>query len=300
MNRRVFVVSALALVLASIGPSATNAAAPFSEIVVFGDSVSDTGNVFLASAGTIAGPPYFEGRFSNGPVWVEVLAERLGLQAPGPSLLGGSNYAWGGAESGEGLSSFDTPNVGLQIDFFLNDRGGFTGHELIVVGVGANDLSWDDPIPPAQIVENIATQIRRLAAAGGRTVMVANLPRYGQSPLLRGTPDEADFNSDVADFNRLLKRELQRLRKDLVITILPLDTNRLIDRMLRNPKRFGLSNVTSPACPGGGIGIPDRDAGDTVVPNPDEHMWWDFIHFTRVVHEAIGELAAKVVDGDDD
>src|SRR5688572_20221274 len=84
---------------------------PFSSVVVFGDSTVDTGNLNLATGGAVAGPPYFSGRFSNGPAWVEVLAERLGLEAPAPCLIGGTNYAWGGAETGDGLSFFDTPNL---------------------------------------------------------------------------------------------------------------------------------------------------------------------------------------------
>src|SRR5262249_42011574 len=79
-----------------------NAEPPFSEVVVFGDSISDTGNVFLFTDGVAAGPPYFEGRFSNGPVWVEVLAQGLGLPAPAPSLSGGTNSAWGRAQTGPG------------------------------------------------------------------------------------------------------------------------------------------------------------------------------------------------------
>src|SRR5262245_37490212 len=56
-------------------------AVPFREVVVFGDSLSDTGNVFTVTEPVLAeaipvSPPYFQGRFSNGPVWVERLAEK--------------------------------------------------------------------------------------------------------------------------------------------------------------------------------------------------------------------------------
>src|SRR4051812_18671090 len=53
----------------------------FQAIVVFGDSLSDTGNA---------------GRFSNGPVWVEALARGLNLPLR-PSQAGGTNFAVGGA-----------------------------------------------------------------------------------------------------------------------------------------------------------------------------------------------------------
>ena len=68
-------------------------------VVVFGDSLSDTGNLFAATGGTNPIPPYFNGRFSNGPVWVETLAASLGLPV-NPSLLGGTNYAFAGAVTG--------------------------------------------------------------------------------------------------------------------------------------------------------------------------------------------------------
>ena len=77
------------------------AAGPLREVVVFGDSLSDSGNVFVATEAVLAeaipvSPPYFQGRFSNGPVWVDILAEKLGLQLR-PFLQGGTNFAFGGA-----------------------------------------------------------------------------------------------------------------------------------------------------------------------------------------------------------
>ncbi|CAB4419763.1 unnamed protein product [Rhizophagus irregularis] len=59
-------------------------------MIVLGDSYSDNGNgVFKISDGSFPPPPYFEGRFTNGPVWVEYLSKKLGLNSV--------NYAAGGA-----------------------------------------------------------------------------------------------------------------------------------------------------------------------------------------------------------
>jgi phospholipase/lecithinase/hemolysin len=281
MNRRVFTTASYLLcLLVLVLPTAVRAESPYSEIVVFGDSLSDTGNVNLATGGAVAGPPYYEGRFSNGPVWVEVMAAELGLPAPVASLLGGTNYAWGGAETGTGLSSFDTPNVGMQIDFFLADRGGFTGDELIVVAAGSNDLIWQAPNGHGEIVESLRKHIADLAAAGGKTFLVASSPVGG---------------SKAAKFNDLLAQELDRLEVKLGVNIIPFDMASVWQAIQLNPGDFGLTNVTDPACPGCGIGIPDPDAIDTLVPNPDEHFLWDLIHPTRVVHEVIGQAAAEVV-----
>ena len=73
----------------------------YDEIYVFGDSFSDTGNVFNATKGAIPpSPAYFNGRFSNGPVWVEYLAPQLGLTFD-PS----TNFAFGGATGAVGAGN---------------------------------------------------------------------------------------------------------------------------------------------------------------------------------------------------
>ena len=98
---------ALAAVAALTIGGAAAAQRPFDELVVFGDSGSDNGNDHILSGGLVVPSPYFGGRFSNGPLWVERLAERLGLghpternPLPAPSEAGGTNYAYGGAEAG--------------------------------------------------------------------------------------------------------------------------------------------------------------------------------------------------------
>jgi phospholipase/lecithinase/hemolysin len=284
------------LMLSSMaGSSPVKAQAPFSGIAVFGDSISDTGNFFLATDGLVAGPPYYEGRFCNGPLWIDVLAEKLGLPAPVPSLGGGANYAWGGAGAGSGLSFHGAPNLGMQIDFFAAERGGFAGDELVVVAAGSNDLLWQAPFSPAQITHNISQHVSRLAAAGATTFLIPNIVPLGETPLFRQTPAKVRFNTLAIELNRLLDQRLNELAQTHSVTILRLDMAGLISAMLGRPGDFGITNVTEPACPGCGLGIPDTHAGETVVPSQDEYLWWDWIHPSQVAHRTFGEAAAGVV-----
>jgi phospholipase/lecithinase/hemolysin len=265
----------------SITPPA-GAEAPFSEIIVFGDSISDTGNAFLGflGGGVAAAPPYVGGNFSNGPVWVEVLADELGLPRPAPSLVGGTNYAWGGAETAYEFSFFGTPSVGIQIESFLTDRG-FTGDELIVVAAGSNDLIWQPPFSPGLVVRNLSEHISVLAGAGGTTFLVPNI-----------VPQLASL---VKPVNLLMDLRFPELEKMLGITILQFDMGGVYEHIRQFPQDFGLTNLTDPACPGCGVGLPAPGAADTVVPDPDEYFFWDQLHWTRVTHQAIGEAAAEAV-----
>ena len=70
-------------------------------------------------AGFPPSPPYYHGHYSNGPIWLEYLAGQLGVSAPTPSLAGGTDNAWGGAQTGDGYSFLGTPNIGSQISTYL-------------------------------------------------------------------------------------------------------------------------------------------------------------------------------------
>ena len=72
-------------------------AGAYSNVFVYGDSLSDTGNIyFITGHTTPPSPPYYNGRFSNGPLAVEYLANAL------HSPL--TSFAWGGATTGIGDS----------------------------------------------------------------------------------------------------------------------------------------------------------------------------------------------------
>jgi outer membrane lipase/esterase len=94
-------------------------AAPFIAIIVSGDSLADSGNAFRATSAlpgqaVPVSPPYFRERFSNGLMWVEHLANAFGLQIT-PSLDGGTNFAFGGATTGQDLNRIFQRDLGVVI-----------------------------------------------------------------------------------------------------------------------------------------------------------------------------------------
>lgn len=124
---------------------------------------------------------------------------------------------------------------------------------------------------------------------------MVNLFPIGQAPLVRGTPAGNPTDTLAVQVNKLLQLLLDGLECSLGVTILRFDVAGQFDAILRSPEDFGLANVTDPACPGCGFAVPTPDAEDTLVPTPDEYVWWDLVHWTRAVHAILGNLAAEVV-----
>ncbi len=258
------------------------ARAEFTRIVSFGDSLSDVGNIYAATGGLLPPSPYWEGRFSNGPNWLDRLADRLALPAPEPIFAGGSNYAFGGAESGTGFDSYFIPRVRTQVGLFgLLDAPG--ADDLFTIWAGANDFlgGQQNPLIPA---DNVGYAIAALAGAGARSFLVANLPPLGQTPRYLGTPAQSQLNALAAAYNARLASDLDTLESVFDIQVHRLDVAGLFAEMYADPLAYGFTNVTDRAYVGG-----------AVVPNPDEYLFWDGIHPTRAAHVALAGAAAALL-----
>src|SRR5579875_2047848 len=158
-----------------------------SEIIVFGDSLSDVGNAYAATGGKVPPAPYYAGRFSNGPLWVERLAPRLNAPIPTPSSKGGTDYAYAGAATGAtplgtqlgtpaGSSPFMTsdgkfianvPSLPSQVASYIAGLKGAmpSAGTMAIVWAGANDF-FDGQRDPTIPAKNIAAAVSHLIAAG--------------------------------------------------------------------------------------------------------------------------------------
>jgi outer membrane lipase/esterase len=191
------------------GPALSMEASAFGSLTILGDSLSDSGNFAAVYGGAIDGgligpatfPPAipsaacFPGTFSNGPNYSVTLADALGLQA-NPSVLGGTNYAFGAARTGyHGLQTSSPEFRGLvqQRDKLLADRPLLDASGLYIVFGGGNNvqdiltsaLTGSAPLTsvPATVAD-IGSIVDDLFTHGAGTVMVANLPELGLVPRI--------------------------------------------------------------------------------------------------------------------
>lgn len=279
-------VAAAFIVLTSVN-ARSDQGVTITEMVVFGDSYADTGNLFIITAGGLPpSPPYFNGRFSNGPLWVDVLALGLGLDEPGPSILGGTNFAFGGAVAGPGPGPFPLPPVEAQIGTYLTHQEP-TGSELFVISAGGNNFNPANPggpDSPEEVADWLQDHVLTLALAGGKYFVVRNTVPAQYLPSLAGAPETVV--AEAADRQRrlrsLLASRLAQLRNQFGIKIVYLDTYQIMKSMIRSPHRFGIANVTDAAL-------------FTSPADADTFFWWDTQHPTAKVHLELGVQALDQV-----
>ncbi len=245
------------------------------QLYVFGDSLSDAGNVFRVTEGTYPPtPPYFQGRYSNGRVWVEQLATKLGLSAERTN-----NFAYGGATTANAREN-GIPGVLVQIQNFVKTNPQGDPKALYVVWGGANDYLGGGETNPTRVVENITMAIESLSKTGAKRFLVANLPDLGILPATRNTSAAKSLSSLSQSHNATLSRSLEALNQKLgnETQIFALDVSRLYQTAIATPSKFGLKNVTN-AC-----------LNNTAC-KPSEFLFWDGIHPTTKTHQLLAETA---------
>lgn len=270
----------------------TAVAGPFSDLVIFGDSLSDIGNISQATFGTVPGPYYWNGRVSNGPVYAEPLAVGLGLPAITRSTAGGHDFAYGGAQTTGtgGLNGLFVKDIDEQVTQFLSSQTA-NATSLYVVFAGANDLvngQTNVSVP----VNSLNASIDSLIAAGARRFLVFNLPLLGNTPRYHGLVSTRDeFNTLSQQYNSDLAAMLDTVQDNHpAVTLYRFDVSTIFGQLLANPALFGLANATDPAAPGLALGATSYDT-NLIAPNPNEYVFWDDLHPTTAVHSILAQRA---------
>ena len=312
-------IGAVALTAATALPAAAQsalAAPAFSGLYVFGDSLSDSGNNNVQFGGLAGGPPPtavfvptlpylpsagFTNRptYSNGPVWVSSFASSLGLSAfAQPSLLGGGDYAYGGARmttdgsGGTGLPPNFPASVQTQLNTYLGSRV-VSSTALYVIAGGGNDVRDvgaslnGTPAHDTPIIVSAATAYATAAAqmvgalkiGGAQNLVVWNVPDVGKSPAAGSGvgPTAAGASAVASTFNSFLAGALAGSGATIF------DTYGLINNIVASPAAYGFSNVTL------GCGF----AGNNC--NAATALFWDGIHPTAYAQGLIANAMLAAV-----
>lgn len=308
--RRLVAAALLSGLAALPGP----AAAGYTGLRVFGDSLSDRGNLALATGGLApASPTYSGGNFSNGPSWSNALSQRLGLGPSVPSLAGGTVHAFGFARTDNVAPGFGLPeiiNIPGQVSAYI--AGPATPGALFAMWGGANNLLQAlaaaplQPNPQAYLLGEAASaaggvlaQLGRLHADGARHFLVLNLPDLGATPRFAAEPlAAAAGRATTQAFNSVLAAGLAGFGAQPGVRLHTLDIFQLFERIQSTPAPFGFDNTAMPCVAGLVPDIYVNPAAASIVCTPAQaarSVFWDPIHPTAAAHELIGALAAAAV-----
>ena len=257
----------------------------YNRMVAFGDSLTDKGSLTVGAPQ----PPYFDGRFSNGPVWVEDLGFS-NIAGYGGSTSGNADYALGGADTG--LSN-PPPGLGVQLQQYQAGGGVFGPHDLAIAWGGTNNLltalNAADPtavMPTA--AQGAANDMGAMAAtighAGAGTVLVPNLMDLGNAPGFDadaiGATSSQLLTSGVQTFNQALLTNLRTAASANPGTnYIYMDVNKLTSAINASPSQFGF---TAGRCL--------SNAGVECA-SPSNYFYFDGLHPTAAGHALIADLA---------
>ena len=295
-------VVALAAVLASQPVMAQTS------LIFFGDSLTDSGSLYEATSALNAqnpqvpvlppSPPYYQGRYSNGPTYAEALPGLLGV--PDSNVV---NFAFAGAESGD-----MNANTNLKFAPVLNSlkvdalhqvgravsAGAVGPDSLAVYFIGGNDYvnrvsSTDPQTLVTTVIGNINTGISTLAQAGQKNFAVLNLPNMGATPRSRQIPGASDvFGRLTAAHNTALAQAVDGLESRLGVDITLVALDDLFEDVMANPDLYGLSDTQDPCFYDDG-----RRPRDCSTPDAENSgLFYDDIHPTAHVHRINAEYVA--------
>jgi thermolabile hemolysin len=272
------------LILAATLAPMNAIAATFSQLVVYGDSLSDLGRAYdLTKTTSDPAPPYGAatgGRFSNGPIWVEYLAASLGL-----AIDKNTNFAAGGATTG----TVNTTTGVTALGGIQNQLAGSSisdADALYIIWGGANDYLGAGITDPTVPVGNLAGEISALIGRGAKNILVSNLPDLGAIPLVNKIPANATALNTLTQFhNAGLAAGINNLRQvNPSVNLNLLDVNSLFKQVTTNPSNFGFINVTDSCL-----------SVISICNDPNSYLFWDPFHPTTTGHQLIGNLAFNTV-----
>jgi phospholipase/lecithinase/hemolysin len=278
---------------------------PFTKIFAFGDALSDDGNLSTFTSHSVPTAPYDDGRFSNGPLWVEDLAQSLNLPHPDPSLQGGTDFAFAGATTGQNPSTSTT--VGdlqwQRINYAAQNPLPPQPDALYTLSIGSNDVldavntfATDPQAAHAEItqaVSNEALFVYDLAGQGVRNFLVLNVPDLGKTPeeIAQGPTVAKTASMLSAEYNSQLSNQLNAVAgSGNSFNLFTVDTFSLLDKAVADPAAFGFTNVTTPVWTGN---FTDPNSGHLNATGAAQNsfLFFDQLHPTAAFHSALASAA---------
>ncbi len=239
-----FIISFLLCVTFSVNASS------LTRIVVFGDSLSDNGNLYEFMRHQLpVSPPYFEGRFTNGPVWIEHVVNHYYPNNAKDHLL---NYAFGGSGVGEDDEDDEDESIFTlrsEVDSYLLAHQELAdANSLFVLWMGANNyIAGPDDLAQAvvRVNDGIVAQAERLVHQGAQHILFATIPDLGHTPWAIDFELSDEWTEASVKHNALLRQNYWKLKHQYPdVEWILLEVDHMFNLALEFPEQYGFTNTT--------------------------------------------------------
>lgn len=271
-----------------------------STLVVFGDSLSDNGNLFALTG--FPQPPAWEGRSSNGPVYAEQLASFLHMNL--------DDRAFAGAEASDAsppvivnpANGLPLPiNLSTQINGYLADLNGHQAPHgtTALINIGSNDydgfLLSSIPKDPAHIgafvasvVGSIDHAINELTDAGVDHIILFTLPDFGFTPNAQAAgPQVAAFAHQLDVINNSALLQMASTHPNVQVV----DIFKFSETVFTDPAAFGFNPHLNTELEQQVLAHGHQFA-------PNELAFWDGEHPTYAAHSVLAAFADASLTSD--
>ncbi|CAG8470722.1 14809_t:CDS:2 [Cetraspora pellucida] len=218
-------------------------------------------------------PPYFHGRLSNGPLWIDYFASKIDAKL--------NNYAFGGAScdatlvpSVIGPNNISVPGIAQQIDFFIS-----------------NDMKKFDP---ADIVASIGKRMENLYCHGATNFIVAS-----DTPADVSIPGQAvvfspefiqQINEKIELHNQYANAALEAFKvKHPDVNLYIVSITNILDTILapESLEKLGITVVDIGCIPDDGF----AGKNSVVCDVPEKYLFYDnYTALNTKVHEKMSEM----------
>jgi outer membrane lipase/esterase len=256
---------------------------PFDTIISFGDDNTDTGNTYnLTDDQWPLVPPYYNGRFTNGPVWIEMLGMTTIM-----------NYAYIGATIDNnnlvmgftGPNRTNVPGIRQQIQTYLSNidvTATNSSRTLYVIWGGTNDYLDDPSLTADLVVSSLMDAVYDLVLVEIANLLVINQPPLQAYPPFNRPTENKTISALIINHNTYLSSNISQVATEYTQTSIQIfDLYSLITNILSNNSIPTLNTID--AC----WDILNDSRVLLQCKNPNNYVFIDNYHFTTSIHQTI-------------
>ncbi|MDH5929999.1 SGNH/GDSL hydrolase family protein [Vibrio splendidus] len=258
-------------------------------IVTFGDSLSDTGNLFNGSQWVFPNAnSWFLGHFSNGLVWTEYLAKAKDVPL--------YNWAVGGAAGTNQYVALTGvyDQVTSYLTYMRVAKNYRPENSLFTLEFGLNDfMNYDREV--ADVKADFSSALIRLTESGASNILLFTLPDATKAPQFKYSTEQEiiKVRGKLLEFNQFIKAQAEYYQsqgKNMVL----FDASALFASITDDPEQHGFRNA-SDAC----LDINRSSAADYLRSHSltndcatygsDSYVFWGVTHPTTATHKYIAD-----------